>query len=393
MANDFNSIAEQIKQLKQLLDIGAISNDEYEIKKNALLNPEKEAKYQESLDLIKASTYDSLSKAIKLLDSILEYRDSKQLLIGLDEKAEESRKNEIYDKAVKFSKTNTIESQQKAIDEFNKIIGHKDANDKLATVQAKIEQLKHDAEEKQIIAEKKAKKTKMNVIITAVFLIIAITAGFVTNNAIKLNKYNKATKLLASEQYQEAYDILSSLNDYEDSNMLKSIAMINSVQEGDIFSLGKYQNEDIEWQVLCKKDNEILVVTKNIIERMPFNDESDYTSWYECSLRNWLNSEFYNIAFDNDEKNLIKTTNVFLLSLSEVQFYYHNDAERRCEGTNYAKRQGLYEDSGSSAWWLRDLGCEGWREASVWENGSIDEDGRVVTSKMGVRPAMWISLK
>ena len=114
MANDFNSIAEQIKQLKQLLDIGAISNEEYEIKKNALLYPEKEAKYQESLDLIKASTYDSLSKAIKLLNSILEYRDSKQLLIGLDEKAEESRKNEIYDTAVKFSKTNTIVNPKSA---------------------------------------------------------------------------------------------------------------------------------------------------------------------------------------------------------------------------------------------------------------------------------------
>ena len=149
MANDFNSIAEQIKQLKQLLDIGAISNEEYEIKKNALLNPEKEAKYQESLDLIKASTYESLCKAIEILNSIIEYRDSEQLLVGLDEKAEESRKNEIYDKAVKFSKSNTIESQQKAIATFEEIPNYKKSNELINDCYKRIEEINAENEIKK----------------------------------------------------------------------------------------------------------------------------------------------------------------------------------------------------------------------------------------------------
>ncbi len=82
--------------------------------------------------------------------------------------------------------------------------------------------------------------------------------------------------------------------------------------------LGEYEQDDnkdngpepIEWMILDENENGILLLSRYALECKPYNKNSDDTTWETCSLREWMNKDFYNKSFSNDEKKLINTTNV-----------------------------------------------------------------------------------
>ena len=88
--------------------------------------------------------------------------------------------------------------------------------------------------------------------------------------------------------------------------------------------------------MLLRKYSELL----NILDCQPYNTESTEVTWETCSLRQWLNNDFYNTAFNESERKLIETTTlsnpdnpfggkggnntddkVFCLSMEEVYSY------------------------------------------------------------------------
>ncbi len=96
-------------------------------------------------------------------------------------------------------------------------------------------------------------------------------------------------------------------------------------------------------------------------------------------MRGWLNGEFYDTAFNEEEKGLIVLTEVqnadkprygtrggadtedqvFLLSLGEAERYFEDDEDRRAFPTEYviAKNVWIWERTGTVVWWwLRSLG-------------------------------------
>ncbi len=58
----------------------------------------------------------------------------------------------------------------------------------------------------------------------------------------------------------------------------------------------------IEWLVLDEDESEILLMTKKCIDEIPYNEHIDNVTWENCSLRQWLNNEFFNTAFTDEEK-------------------------------------------------------------------------------------------
>lgn len=80
--------------------------------------------------------------------------------------------------------------------------------------------------------------------------------------------------------------------------------------------LGEYEQdndtsngpEPIEWTILDENENGILLLSRYALECKPYNNNSDDTTWETCSLREWMNNDFYNDAFSDDEKKLINTT-------------------------------------------------------------------------------------
>ncbi len=176
--------------------------------------------------------------------------------------------------------------------------------------------------------------------------------------------------------------------------------------------------EPIEWRVLSAKSGSLYVMTEKIIDAGRYNETSMNISWKECTLREYLNNGFFDLAFTVKEKALIKTTTlangsnptygtdggeptqdkVFLLSLADAvdSAYgftgnYSSSSTRKCGYTNYATYCGY----SNSSYWLRTPGntektisCVG----NYNNSGYIYTDGSNCTSLRGYRPAMNLNL-
>lgn len=187
-----------------------------------------------------------------------------------------------------------------------------------------------------------------------------------------------------------------------------------------------FNYEPIEWEVLDQGDNALLITSKIILDSQSFyhdtsNETFDhnygvgYANNYDLSdIRYWLNDEFYDLAFGNDNRvmvtyvdNSLQSTldsennyicedtsdNVFLLSRKEVSEYLSENT-LNVGGSDYAKCQGLYVAStnDNGFWGLRTpYPNEPYQIRYITNNGSASYDSITKTS-VGVRPACWIDL-
>ncbi len=190
------------------------------------------------------------------------------------------------------------------------------------------------------------------------------------------------------------------------------------LQAGDELTFGMYEQdndlnngtEPIEWQVLAVEDGRALLISKYSLDAQPYNETKTEVTWETCSLRNWLNGNFFSSAFSSDEKARIftvinqnpnnpdsdadggspTTDQIFLLSIDEAYQYFEDDDIRKCSATAYAKAKGAFVPS---YWWLRSPGWENYSAASVGPNGYVFAFGdSVASTDAGIRPAFWLDL-
>lgn len=200
-----------------------------------------------------------------------------------------------------------------------------------------------------------------------------------------------------------------------------SDADFSDTQVGDYITFGSYEQdndlsngkEPVEWLVLDKQDGKVLVISKYVLDAKKYNEEKTAVTWERCSVRHWLNEDFYNVAFSDTEKTDVLSSEVvahlnpdsdadsgnntqdklFLLSIEEADSYFTSDEERICQITEYAIGQGAPDNyEGNARWILRTPGSQNKFAASVHYDGDVMVGGGVVTNVMGVRPAMWIEL-
>ena len=69
-------------------------------------------------------------------------------------------------------------------------------------------------------------------------------------------------------------------------------------------------NEEIEWLVLARENNRLLIISRNALDSKPYNTEDVSVTWETCTLRTWLNQDFYNTAFSSEEQEMIPTVTV-----------------------------------------------------------------------------------
>lgn len=254
-------------------------------------------------------------------------------------------------------------------------------------------------------------------------------------DTIVASKYDRAIKCIDSGDYESAYILLKDIS-YKDSKE-KSVdiktkynqILMRKAAVGDKITFGTYEQdnvtsngtENIEWLVLAKENNKILVISDKALDRQLY-DNADVT-WENCSLRKWLNDSFLNAAFSEEERALIQSTTlsadknpeyssdpgtattdkVFLLSINEAEKYFNSDEARKCAPTAYAKAQGaltssdVYETPSGAAtcwWWLRSPGYSQKGAAIVNCDGSVYYFGYGVDyDDVSVRPALWISIE
>ena len=238
-------------------------------------------------------------------------------------------------------------------------------------------------------------------------------------------EYSNALALMDSGEYEEAIMAFDALGDYEDgAERIEAceIEILKTAAVDDIVYFGTYEQDNntsngaeaIEWLVLDKEGDKLLLISKYALDFQPYNSEKTDVTWESCTLRTWLNDDFLNTAFSAEEQTAIALTTVtadenpdydtdpgndtkdkvFLLSIDEVEEYFSSDDARQCEPTDIAVANGAYEsDSGNCWWWLRSPGGIQRSAADVGYDGSVHHHGYYVHSDgVAVRPALWINL-
>ena len=172
----------------------------------------------------------------------------------------------------------------------------------------------------------------------------------------------------------------------------------------------------IRWRILWKEGDMAYVIADQVLDCKKFNETKETVTWENSSIREWLNDDFYEIAFSETEQSAIISDNIindniFLLSIDDVRNTDYGfdskistmDEARIATATEYAKEHGAldsyYEDKNYMYcdWWLRSLGdtlINGKCGATiVWDDGTIDKHGSNVDGSYtrGVRPAMYLN--
>ena len=381
-----------------------------------------------------ASNEYTFKEAANTFKSISGFQYADALAEKCLELAETARKNSIYNSAVSNQKNDYQATLERAIELFECIPDWKDSAERASACRARIDELKAEDERRRIKreesamqmrmeAEKRAHRTKkIAVIVLAIAAVCIICFLIVKMLIIPHVKYNTAEKLLASSDYKGAYNTFHELGHYKDSaEQLKKIQSdFNVLENGYSVLLGSYEQdnnasngaEDIEWQILKRQENELLVISKYILDCQPYNTSADENiNWKYCTLRKWLNEDFYNSAFTNEEKEKIQpvTTehatyslsdndvvdHIFLLNTYEAETYFSTKQERRAEATAYANLHGEAKKAsvGKCRWWLRSIGaCRNYTaDVSPARNvNSLGNNAYYIPN--GVRPAMWITV-
>jgi len=191
-----------------------------------------------------------------------------------------------------------------------------------------------------------------------------------------------------------------------------STTSVSDLPIGSSYTFGNYRGEDIEWIVLDKKDNGVLLLSKKVIDTQPYNESDVEITWENCTLRGWLHNDFCLSAFSPEERSRLIWTNVvnsdnkdtrarggsdtndcvFILSEEEANRYLSSDEVRKAQPCDYLPKDGGFIHDGYIFWWLRTPGNNNKYAAQVGSDGYISGFGDWVTfPNVGVRPAIWIS--
>ena len=161
--------------------------------------------------------------------------------------------------------------------------------------------------------------------------------------------------------------------------------------------------EAIKWKVLDIKNGKALLISKYALDCKPYHENSCNITWEKCTLRKWLNSEFINNAFSEEEQQIIALTKndtngshttedkIFLLSTEEALEYLRKK-KRKCMPTPYAKQHNAWSsDNNFCFWWLRSPGFNQSIAAGVGGGGDVYYYCTYVTNDYcAVRVAMWV---
>ena len=193
---------------------------------------------------------------------------------------------------------------------------------------------------------------------------------------------------------------------------------------GETIEFGNYpQDKDgtekpIEWIVMKKEGNQVLLLSKYVLDAKSYNEGWGDVTWETSDIRQWLNNEFYTTAFNKAEKAKIQTSlikiednseygtsggndtedKVFLLSEKEADTLFSDEEERIAKATEYAEKLGVDINENSEEkgawWWLRSPGNDSFYAALVNYYGWVDGDGIGVNCNVyGVRPALHLNLQ
>ena len=213
-------------------------------------------------------------------------------------------------------------------------------------------------------------------------------------------------------------------------------------------------SEPIKWQILTVNNSEAVLLCTDIVDVVPFSydNSNGCMTWETSFVRDWLNKDFYELAFSEEEMRCIKSSSiknspnpvdglqfnpkendtedkVYLLSFDELEEYEfcdhillrsfesyeerynsliyddlearNKDIKRRAGASDYVLDKISYMDTFDELtldnkkafpWFLRSKGLGDKMVGGVESSGSINLAGFNGYAEFGIRPVIRISL-
>lgn len=409
-----------------------------------------------------ASKESEYREAAQMFESISGYADADTKAEQCQAKAEQAYKEERYQEGCEVIKEyyayirehgyNCEDRQpfliiQDAVNIFLEISDWKDSDEKITFCRNQIEEIRSRQEEDraererrkraaELAARRKKRNRKIRRLIMAALVVVAL-AGTIYHFevAVPEEKYQQAMKAIEEEDYIKAYILLKEIKNYKDSAEQLEIAVqkqeefmeaerykrLLTADIGETLYFGKYEQDNnldngkelIEWRVLDKKKDKILLISQYCLDIKPYHTEKKAVNWKNSSIRKWLNDTFLKEAFSEEQQSKILSVKVknprnrelgtksgkgtkdriFLLSEEEAEHYFKSDRDRVTDGTLYLHINNIGDDIVTQQWLLRTAGENKKQVVYVLNDGYIDFYGVMVDVSYGIRPALWIDLE
>jgi hypothetical protein len=167
----------------------------------------------------------------------------------------------------------------------------------------------------------------------------------------------------------------------------KELTAIADSEVGDVVAFGRYT-----WYVTDKTDGICTLLCQGMAANKAYNDKRTDITWENCSLRRWLNEDFYNSKFSEGEKAAIVTThNTFTEDDSPYEMDCGNDTDDKVYLFTYTESKTVSDDVRECGieWWLRSPGKR--QDRAVYILGrSANLMGCEADLSVGVRPAIRV---
>ena len=182
---------------------------------------------------------------------------------------------------------------------------------------------------------------------------------------------------------------------------------------GDLLSMGKYNDKPIIWQVLSISKNgqskQLIMISNYALFQQPFDNDGGQ-DWSDCSLRTYLNSEFYSASFTSSEKKYIvpiTCTPYYAFPTSVYYYYTWNTSDyvtipSQTEAEAYIGRSNLKNKEVYFITEKSDVYLDDWLTRSVYAS-NLGSDGMAQfgtsdflpvkpTEKCDIRPMIFIQV-
>lgn len=266
----------------------------------------------------------------------------------------------------------------------------------------------------------------------------AISFGRVISHGDSRDKIAECASLAV--QMEEDYQAAEGIATLKTANVSDTVLFGHYEQDANIVVAWNLSNEPIEWLVLDKQGDRLLLLSKFVLfSDCYYNNQSVMITWEDSVIREKLNGElpgfFFAEAFSDAEKALVveielenndtvsngftvdcgnnTLDKLFLLSLDEAKRYFNSNEARIAFATPFAEmmdcrvydgqtHNNITYPAGAAPWWLRSQGyAQGYKavpsSCAVGGDGSINEHGWANYDDMGhsfvnvgVRPALWV---
>ncbi len=262
---------------------------------------------------------------------------------------DEEVKEEIYKEATREYNPENKTCIEKAVKRLKTIEDYKDSKELIEKYSLELERLN-----KIIGKKKKIKKTIKIILITYFMVLLTITVIYkkiivpqheldIVVKMIEQGEYTKANELLSEITYslptkRNAYNYVIEMSGngenkgaylllehikYKDSEKIKTKIWNEHFSEvvniSDVVYFGHYpqflvdgtfatyEESPIEWKVvdIDNEDKKVLLFSKYILDLKPYDEKKTSYTWENSELRKWLNTEFFDNAFNAREKSCI----------------------------------------------------------------------------------------